>query len=117
MRRWRAPKGFYANGDRALDATPFVRIFVVDTHSEEMTVRTRVKKWGNSLALRIPRAFAVEAGLEPDADVQMTLENGSLVVKPVVRRRFRLADLLAQVTDDNVHEEVEAGSAIGNEAW
>ena len=80
-------------------------------------MRTRVKKWGNSLALRIPSAFAVEAGFEPDADVEMTLEEGSLVVKPVTRRRLRLAELLARVTGDNVHEEVETGPPVGDEAW
>lgn len=80
-------------------------------------MRMRVKKWGNSLALRIPSAFAVEAGLEPDAAVEMTLVEGVLVVRPIVRRDVRLADLLAEVTVDNLHEEIDAGPALGDEAW
>jgi len=80
-------------------------------------MRTRVKKWGNSLALRIPTSFAVEAGLERDAAVEMTLVEGSLVVKPVVRQNLRLADLLAQVTEENVHGEVDTGASVGREDW
>lgn len=80
-------------------------------------MRTRVKKWGNSLAVRIPRSFAAEAGFKPDADVEMTLQDGSLVVTSVVRRDARLADLLARVTSENLHEEVDSGAAIGGEVW
>lgn len=80
-------------------------------------MRMRVKKWGNSLALRIPSTFAVEAGLEPDSAVEMTLVEGALVVRPVVRRDVRLSDLLAGVTNDNLHEEIDAGPPAGDEAW
>lgn len=80
-------------------------------------MRTRVKKWGNSLAVRIPRAFAAEAGLEPDADVEMTLVDGSLVVTSVAREDARLADLLSRVTEENLHEEIDSGVAVGGEAW
>jgi antitoxin MazE len=78
-------------------------------------MRTRVEKWGNSLAVRIPRSFAAEAGFGPDADVEMTLEDGSLVVTAVVGREARLADLLARVTPDNLHDEVDSGAAVGVE--
>ncbi len=80
-------------------------------------MRTRVKKWGNSLAVRIPQSFAAEAGLESDADVEMTLVDGSLVVTSVARGDARLADLLARVTDENLHEEIDTGVAVGGEAW
>lgn len=80
-------------------------------------MRTRVKKWGNSLAVRIPRAFAAELGLQPDADVEMSLVDGSLVVTSVERGDARLADLLSRVTDENLHEEIDSGVAVGGEAW
>lgn len=80
-------------------------------------MRTRVKKWGNSLAVRIPRAIAAEVGLEPDADVEMTLVDGSLVVTSVAREDARLADLLSRVTEENLHEEIDSGVAVGGEAW
>lgn len=80
-------------------------------------LRTRVKKWGDSLAVRIPRAFAAEAGLKPDADVEMTLVDGSLVVTSVARGDARLANLLARMTDESLHEEIDSGVAVGGEAW
>ncbi len=80
-------------------------------------MRTRIKMWGNSLAVRIPRSFAAEAGLEPDAAVEMTLVDGSLVVTSVARGDVRLVDLLARITADNLHEEIDSGAAVGGEAW
>ena len=80
-------------------------------------MRTHVKKWGNSLAVRIPRSFAAEAGLEPDAAVEMTLVDGSLVVRSVSDGNARLAEMLRRVTDDNLHGEVDEGPAVGAEAW
>jgi len=80
-------------------------------------VRTRVKKWGNSLAVRIPRSFAAEVGLEADADVEMALVDGSLVITSMERGDARLAELLARVNADNVHDEIDSGAAVGGEAW
>lgn len=80
-------------------------------------MRTRVQRWGNSLALRIPKPFATEVGLEPDTPVEVTLVDGKLVVAPVVEAALTLDGLLAQVTEDNLHREVETGPAIGNEVW
>lgn len=80
-------------------------------------MRTRVKSWGNSLALRIPNPFATEVGMEPDIAIEVSLEDGKLVVIPVVEPGLSLGCLLAQVTEDNLHCEVETGPAIGNEIW
>ena len=78
-------------------------------------MHARVHKWGNSLAVRIPRPFAVEAGLDENSPVDVSLEGGSLVVRPV--RRATLAQLLARITDENVHGEVDTGRNVGNEVW
>jgi antitoxin MazE len=80
-------------------------------------MRTRVQKWGNSLALRIPKSFAVEVGLEHDAPVDVSLIDGKLIVAPVIEPALTLEHLLAQVTEHNLHHEVDTGPAIGNEAW
>lgn len=66
-------------------------------------MRTRVEKWGDSLAVRIPHSFAVEAGWEPDAAAEMTLVDGSLVVTSVARENARLAHLLARVEVEDLH--------------
>ncbi len=80
-------------------------------------MRTRVKKWGNSLALRIPKSFATEVGLDFDTPVDLSLVDGKLVVTPAIEPALTLEYLLAQVTDDNLHREVDTGPPMGNEAW
>jgi antitoxin MazE len=80
-------------------------------------MRSRVQKWGNSLALRLPKSFAIEAGLEKETPVDVTLRKGSIIVTPVADRKYTLAELLAEMTPENVHEEVSTGPAVGREAW
>ena len=80
-------------------------------------MRTQVKKWGNSLALRIPKPFAIEIGLERDSPVEVSLVNGHLVIAPVVEPTLTLEHLLAQVTEDSLHGEIETGPAVGREVW
>ena len=80
-------------------------------------MKTRVQKWGNSLALRIPKSFASEVGLKSDSPVEVTAEDGKLVITPVAKHQLTLKQLLAKVTPENLHHEVETGPAIGNEAW
>jgi antitoxin MazE len=77
---------------------------------------TRVQKWGNSLALRIPQSFAVQAKVAAGTAVDIAVESGRLVVRPV-RRRYRLRELLSGITARNRHSEVGTGSAVGREAW
>ena len=80
-------------------------------------MRAKVQKWGNSLAIRLPRPFAEELGLRQDSDVDLLLERHELVIKPVSTPRCSLQDLLADVTDANLHREVETSGPAGNETW
>jgi antitoxin MazE len=80
-------------------------------------MRSRVQKWGNSLAVRIPKSFAEEAGLRSDSSVEVSLVSGKIVVAPIAGTKVTLKQLLAQVTEDNLHREVDSGPAIGSEAW
>jgi antitoxin MazE len=82
----------------------------------EGLMQTQIGKWGNSLALRIPQAFAREAQLEDGTPVELVLADGELIVRPV-RRKYRLEDLLAEVTPENCHEETDWGPPVGREAW
>ncbi len=80
-------------------------------------MKGRVQKWGNSLAIRLPKSFAEEVGLRSDSSVELSLVRGKIVVAPIARPRLSLKHLLAQVTEENLHREIDAGSATGNEAW
>jgi antitoxin MazE len=78
---------------------------------------TKVQKWGNSLAFRIPKAFAVDARLENNSVVEMSLVEGRIVVKPMTAPAWTLEKLLAGVKESNLHHEVDTGAAVGKEAW
>ena len=80
-------------------------------------MRARIQKWGNSLALRIPKSFAVEAHLDQNSEVEISLVDGTLILSPVPKAKVTLEDLLAGVTEENLHGEVGTGPAMGNEAW
>jgi antitoxin MazE len=79
-------------------------------------MRTRIQKWGNSLAVRIPKPFADEAGFQQSTEVEVSLERGELRVAPV-RPRWELSQLLEKVTKRNRHAEVETGPLAGREVW
>lgn len=80
-------------------------------------MRTKVQRWGNSLAVRIPKSFAEEVGLTDDSDIEMRLERGGLLLEPASSWSVRLDGLLADVTEDNRHGEADSGKPQGLEAW
>jgi antitoxin MazE len=80
-------------------------------------MKTCVQKWGNSLALRIPKTFATEVGLHEGAQVELSLVKGKVVVQPIAPEHLSLGELLRGVTDENLHGEWDTGPAVGREAW
>lgn len=83
----------------------------------EIPVRTKIVKWGNSLGLRIPRAFAEEVRVAEGTPVDLTLEDGRLVIRAVPEGEWTLDGLLAGVTTGNLHAAVDTGDAVGRESW
>ena len=77
-------------------------------------MKTRISKWGNSLAVRIPKAFSAEARLEEGTEVDITVAGGRIVLTPVVRE-YALDDLVAGITSENRHSETGWGNPVGNE--
>ena len=79
-------------------------------------MKTRVQKWGNSLALRIPKSFAAETHMEQDSIVDISLVDGKLLISPE-RPRIELNTLLEGITPENMHQEIDFGPAVGGEIW
>ena len=79
-------------------------------------MRAVVKKWGNSASVRIPASVMAAAGLHLDQAVEVREENGRIVIEPIRREEDDLADLLAGITPENIHDEVDFGAPVGNEA-
>jgi antitoxin MazE len=80
-------------------------------------MRTKVQKWGNSLALRIPKAFALDAQLENDSFVEISIVDGQIIITPVIAPSWTLEELLEGVNKNNIHHEVDTGFAVGSEVW
>jgi antitoxin MazE len=77
-------------------------------------MKTKIQKWGNSLAVRIPKPVAEEIGLTTQSDVEMSLQQGSLVLTPT-RRPYDLKDLVREITPSNRHDEIDLGPPMGRE--
>lgn len=80
-------------------------------------MQTRIRKWGNSLGLRIPKSFAEEAGVQAGSEVDLSVEDGLLIVRPARGPRYDLKGLLSGVTPGNIHREVDTGKPVGREVW
>jgi antitoxin MazE len=80
-------------------------------------MKAQVSKWGNSLAVRIPRAFAEDLGVGQNSSVELTVEDGCLLIRPSVAPTYELETLLRSATPENLHGEMDQAQAVGKEAW
>lgn len=74
----------------------------------------RVRRWGNSLGLRIPKTVAQQAGLSEGVEVDCWVDGGAIIIS---QKRYALESLLDKVTPENLHGEVTTGQPVGREAW
>jgi antitoxin MazE len=80
-------------------------------------MHTIVRKWGNSLAVRIPKPFVEETHIASGSEVDLTVDNGRIIIVPQAEPKYSLSELLQGVTARNKHDETETGPAVGQEAW
>lgn len=80
-------------------------------------MKTRVQKWGNSLALRIPRPLAAGANVSAGTTVDIELRDGRLIVERTHAPHYDLDDLLAGIDTTNLHAETATGVPVGREIW
>jgi len=80
-------------------------------------MRVSIQKWGNSLALRIPRSMAMESSIEQGSYVDLRSVDGKLVIDPVKETEYKLEDLLKKVSENNIHYEIDTGNPVGRELW
>jgi len=77
----------------------------------------RIQKWGNSLALRIPKSFAKEVHIGQGATVDISVKDGKLIIAPPVKPAYTLGKLLSGISKKNLHRECETGRPMGREIW
>ncbi len=80
-------------------------------------MKSTVQKWGNSLAIRIPKSFATEIGLSQGTEINLVLFENKIQIEPIKKKKFTLDELLSQVTEENIHKEVDTGTPVGKEIW
>ncbi len=80
-------------------------------------MRSHIKRWGNSFGIRIPKSIMDDLELKDNEELEITMVNGTITLKPVKRKKFSLDALLNGVTRENIHDEIETGSPQGKEAW
>jgi len=76
-----------------------------------------IQKWGNSLAIRIPKNLALDSNIEHGSVVEMSIEKGKIVLKPIKRNTDKLNQLLEKITKENTHDEISTDSPLGKEIW
>ena len=74
-----------------------------------------VRKWGNSLGIRIPGTMAKEISLKDGSSVDIEGKNGQIIIKP--RNKYVLKEMLTKISSANIHEEIESSGIVGNEIW
>lgn len=77
-------------------------------------MQTKVQKWGNSLAVRIPKTFADDLRLSNGGTIEIKKVSGSLTISPVKKRKLTLKDMLSGITQENLHSETDFGQ-VGKE--
>ncbi len=80
-------------------------------------MHVKIQKWGNSLALRIPKSAVIQSKIKNGAMVDVVVEKGKLIASPVKDEKYSLEKLLSGITKKNLHTEVDFGNATGNEVW
>ena len=78
---------------------------------------TSIRRWGEGLALQLPEQIAANAGFEADCSVDVSVDNGKLVVTRLGKHEPTLEELVSLMTDDNRHGETDWGRPVGNEVW
>ena len=80
-------------------------------------MQVKIQKWGNSLALRIPKAFALNVNIKQNELVDLSVNKGEIVIKPIVQKEYSLKELLDGISEDNLHGEFNTGAPAGKEVW
>jgi antitoxin MazE len=78
---------------------------------------THIRKWGNSLAIRLPQSLMAQLNLRVDEEVEIRLVEDRLILSPVKKPKYTLEELLSQVTPESLHDEIDFGKPVGKEVW
>jgi antitoxin MazE len=102
---------------RFVSLTELSRLCIFFVETRGLSMHVRVQKWGNSLAVRIPKPLAEDAEVKEGTVLNLAVSQGKVVATPVHKKKFSLKQLLSKVHRKNLHAEIESGSPVGRESW
>jgi antitoxin MazE len=79
-------------------------------------MRAKAHMWGNSLAVRIPKAIADEAGIREREEIEVEIKNKIISIRRS-QKELSLSQLVKAIKPENLHGEIDLGARQGNEAW
>jgi antitoxin MazE len=79
-------------------------------------MKATVQKWGNSLAIRIPKNITNDTNVTEGSSIDIMVENGNIVLSPS-KKEYSLKELLKNITNENIHSEISTGDQVGGEIW
>ncbi len=79
-------------------------------------MKATIQKWGNSLAIRIPKNITKETSVSEGSNIDIIVENGRIILSPSPKE-YSLKELLKNVTNENIHSEIPTGDHTGGEIW
>ena len=80
-------------------------------------MQTKIQKWGNSLALRIPKSFALNVNIKQNELVDLSIDKGKIIITPIAQKEYSLEELLEGISENNLHSEFNTGAPAGKEIW
>ena len=79
-------------------------------------MKATIQKWGNSLAIRIPKNITKDTRVSEGSNIDIMVENGNIVLSPR-KKEYSLKELLKNITIENIHSEISTDNQIGGEIW
>ena len=77
----------------------------------------KIQKWGNSMALRIPKSFASQVSIKPGSSVDLSIREGKLIIEPLISEEYDLKTLVEGINETNLHNEYMIDQPRGKEIW
>ena len=77
-------------------------------------MKTNAQKWGNSLAIRVPKAVPTQVGIKAQDELDIEVHDGNVVLKPHLRRVYWHDDLVKRITKKNMHTEFDSGTSVSH---
>ena len=77
---------------------------------------TAVRKWGNSLGIRIPKNLAKQLNIDEGSSIRIEIDEGNILIKKV-ENHYSLEEMLNKINDSNLHEEIKTSESGGQEIW